>query len=235
MGEAVSTTSRSVSNTGRRKYDNSRRRADAAARQRSVVEAATALFCERGFSGTTVDQIAAAANVSPQTIYATHGSKAIVLFRAIDVAVAGDYDETPLLQRAPVLAETTGDEHRMHFAAAAHFVRAMHERVAPLMRVMEQAVSTDASLEEMRSTLFSRIRAACAGWIEQLGPTALRPGLSEQQAADVLFTVQAPYLYSMLTVDMGWSPERYEDWLADAVPRLLLRQELLKEMNRAAR
>ncbi|HEX2286870.1 MAG TPA: helix-turn-helix domain-containing protein, partial [Mycobacterium sp.] len=113
MGETVST---APEHRPRRKYDNSRRRADAEARQRSIIEAATALFVEQGFGATTIDQIAAAADVSPQTIYATYGSKAAVLFRAIEVAVAGDYDEAPLMQRAPVLAEMS--EHRSQFAAA---------------------------------------------------------------------------------------------------------------------
>ena len=47
-----------------------------------------------------------------------------------------------------------------------------------------------------------QIRADCAVWVAQLGPTALRPGLSEAQA-DVIVTVGAPYLYSMFTVDLG--------------------------------
>jgi hypothetical protein len=66
-----------------------------------------------------------------------------------------------------------------------------------------------------------QIRADCAVWVAQLGPTALRPGLSEAQA-DVMVTVGAPYLYSMFTVDLGSSPDRYEEWLAHAMPRLLL-------------
>lgn len=223
MRGAVSTTSE---DGRRRKYDNSRRRADAEERQRSIIEAATALLVERGFGMTTIDQIAAAANVSSQTIYSTYGSKAAVLFEAIDVAVVGDYDETPLLERVPMVAEFDGN-HRAFFASAAAFVRAMHDRVAPLMRVMEQAVSVDPGLEEMRTRLLGRMREGCAAVITQLGRESLRPGLSEEQAADVLFTVQAPYLYSMFTVDLGWSADRYEDWLADAVPRLLLRKELL--------
>jgi AcrR family transcriptional regulator len=220
MAGSMSTASRS-----RRTYDNSRRRADAEARQRSIIEAATALFVERGFGTTTIDQIAAAAKVSSQTIYSTYGSKAAVLFRAIDVAVVGDYDETPLLERVPMVAEFDGN-HRAFFAAAAAFVRAMHDRVAPLMRVMEQAVSVDPGLEEMRTRLLGQVRAGCSAVIAQLGPESLRPGLSEDQATDILFTVQAPYLYSMYTVDLGWSADRYQDWLADAVPRLLLRNEM---------
>lgn len=213
--------------TPRRKYDNTRRRADAEARQRSIIEAATALFVEQGFGATSIDQIAVAADVSPQTIYKTYGSKAAVLFRAIEVAVAGDYDEIPLTQR--VLAEIAGDQGRPEFATAAHFVRAMHDRVAALMRVMEQAASADPTLAELRTGLLRQIRPAVATWVAQLDPKALRPGLSEDEAIDVLFTVQSPYLYSMFTVDLGWSPDRYEEWLTHALPRLLLRPELLSD------
>lgn len=213
----------------RRNYDNSRRRADAEARQRSIIEAATKLFVDQGFGPTTIDQIAAAADVSAQTIYATYGSKAAVLFRAIEVAVAGDYDGTPLISRAPALADTSGQPRRLNFATAAQFLVAMHERVAPLMRVMEGAISAESSLEEMRPGLFQKMRAACAVWIRQIDPKALRPGLSEDQATDVMFTVQSPYLYSMYTVDLGWTPDQYEEWLAHALPALLLRPELLTE------
>jgi AcrR family transcriptional regulator len=205
----MSTTSRKAP---RRRYDNSRRLSDAEARQRRIVEAATALFVEHGFGGTSIDQIAAAASVSPQTIYATFGSKAGVLSRAIDVAVLGDFEDRPLVDRIPVLAEPPSSEHRLHFATAAQFVRALHERVAALMR----------------ARLIREIRADCEVWIAQLGP-ALRPGLTKSRAADVMVTIQSPWIYSIFTVDLGWTPDQYEEWLAHALPHLLLRPELLSE------
>lgn len=197
-------------------------------RQRRIVDAATTLFVDQGFAGTSIDQIAAAADVSPQTVYATYGSKAAVLSRAIDVAIVGDYGAVPLADRMPVLAEVSNEQHRIYFAAAARFVRVLHERVAPLMRVMEQAAATDPGLEELRLRLIREIRADTALWITQLG-SALRPGLTMAHAADVMVTVQSPYVYSTLTVDLGWSPAQYEQWLAHAMPGLLLRPELLSD------
>ena len=73
-----------------------------------------------------------------------------------------------------------------------------------------------------------RIRDDCALWVTQLG-SSLRPGLTKAHAADVMVTVQSPYVYSMLTVDLGWSPAQYERWLAHALPRLLVRPELLSD------
>lgn len=101
-----------------------------------------------------------------------------------------------------------------------------HWRVAPLMRVMEQSVATGQGLEELRQRIFRDMRAVAPVWIKHLG-SALNPGLTIDEAADVMFTLQSPYVYSTLTVDLGWTPDRYEQWLADAVPRLLLRSELL--------
>jgi AcrR family transcriptional regulator len=216
-----------MSTTPRRTYDNSRRRADAETRQRRIVDAATTLFVEQGFVATSIDQIAAAADVSPQTVYATYGSKAAVLSRAIDVAVLGDFAATPLADRLPVLADTSREQRRAYFTNIARFVRSMHERVAPLMRVLEGTFATDQGLEELRQRIVRDMRAVAPVWIKHLG-SALNPGVTIDEAADVMFTLQSPYVYSML-IELGWTPDQYEQWLADAVPRLLLRPELLAD------
>ncbi len=209
-----------------RRYDNSRRRADAEARQRGIIEAATALFLEHGFGATSIDQVAAAAEVSAPTIYATFGNKAGVLARAIDVAVVGDFQEIPVVDRIMGVIDGAGAGEVQQLVAVARFIRTLNERVAPLVRVMEQAASTDPALQELRARLIGGIRSDCAAAVAKAWCTALRPGLSEDEAGDVLAAMVSPEVYSMLTSDSGWSPERYEQWLADALPNLLLRPDL---------
>jgi AcrR family transcriptional regulator len=201
----------------RRKYDSTRRLADAEARHRRIIDEATKLFLDNGFVATSIGQIADAAGVSPQTIYATFGSKAGVLGRAIDIATVGDYTDVPIFDRGPTL-KTEAD-----LVAYARFVRAINERVAPLIRVMEQAAATDPSLGELRSSLIERLRDDCRRWVAELGPKALRKGLTEADAADVMAVTGSPYVYTYFTIDAGWSPQQYERWLADAFPQLLLR------------
>jgi AcrR family transcriptional regulator len=215
-----------ASQPARRKYDNRRRRADAEARQRRVIEEATGLFVEHGFAATSIDDIAAAADVSAPTIYATFGSKSGVLAQAIDVSVVGDYNDVPVVDRVLTLIDQAGIQVLRQFAAVAGFIRTVNERVAPLARVMEQAASTDPALEKLRTTLIAAIRADCAVAIERNWRSALRPGLSEDAAADAMATMMSPSVYSTLVVDMGWSPDRYQEWLAHALPHLLLRPEL---------
>ena len=66
------------------------RRARAQATQWRIVKAAFGLFCERGYVGTTMAQIAEAAGVAVQTVYFTFNTKAAVLSRAYDFAVMGE-------------------------------------------------------------------------------------------------------------------------------------------------
>jgi AcrR family transcriptional regulator len=212
VGEHVSRDSES-----RRKYDSTRRQADAEARHRRIVAEATKLFLDNGFVATSIGQIAEAAEVSAQTIYATFGSKAGVLGRAIDVAVTGDYEDVPIFDRAPALQ--TADD----FTQYAGFITSLNERVAPLIRVMEQAAATDSSLAEVRDALIDRLREDCQHWIAGMGKKVLRKGLTEAEAADVMAVTGSPYVYSFFTVDAGWSPQQYERWIAHALPQLLLR------------
>ena len=65
-------------------------------------------------------------------IITTYGSKAAVSSRAIDVAVVGDFGTAQLADRIPLLADLSDKEHGLYFAAAAQFVRALHELIAPL-------------------------------------------------------------------------------------------------------
>jgi AcrR family transcriptional regulator len=168
------------------------------------------------------------ADVSTQTIYATYGSKASVL-AAIDIALVGDYDEIAVVDRAPGFEDMSRGRSAARFAAYAEFVRTVNERVAPMIRVMEQAAASDPALKELRSRLASTVQADCGHWNDQLGPKALRPGLSAAHAVDVMMTTISPYVYSMLTVDRVFTPDDYEQWQAHALPPLLLKPELLRE------
>jgi hypothetical protein len=50
----------------------------------------------------------------------------------------------------------------------------------------------------------------------------LRPGLSPEAAADILYVLTGAEAYRELVKDRMWSPQRYEAWLADAAQRPLL-------------
>ena len=51
---------------------------------------------------------------------------------------------------------------------------------------------------------------------------ALRKGLGVAAAADILWALNHPGVYQSLVGDRGWSPARYERWLAGILTSQLL-------------
>src|ERR671934_682944 len=84
----------------RRRYESPRRREQAAATRLAILEAAERLFGERGYAGTSVSAIAAAAGVALKTVYAAFGTKAEVLRALWNLRMRGDEEPAPLAERA---------------------------------------------------------------------------------------------------------------------------------------
>jgi hypothetical protein len=50
----------------------------------------------------------------------------------------------------------------------------------------------------------------------------LRPGLTPEQAHDILWTLTAREAYRLMVIERGWSVAKYEDWLGDLLVRELI-------------
>ena len=97
------------------------------------------------------------------------------------------------------------------------------ERVAPLFAIMRVAAKTEPEIAEvLKVRLGQRLRNLTAVAQRLATQKALREGLNAEQAADIIWTITSPEVFSLLTVDRGWSKERYVQWLGDALARLLL-------------
>ena len=73
----------------KRSYDASRRREAAERTRLAILAAARALFVEHGYAGTSVQQIAARAGISVDTVYASVGRKPQLLLAVHDMALGG--------------------------------------------------------------------------------------------------------------------------------------------------
>src|SRR5262249_56253955 len=105
---------------------------------RSGVGGGGHVFGERGWAGTTLAAVAAEAGTVVETIYAGFGSKAGLLIAAIDVAIVGDDDKTPLVERAEFAALGVGSRAKRLTAAAQIITRAL-ARAVPLMGALQEA------------------------------------------------------------------------------------------------
>jgi prophage antirepressor-like protein len=85
------------------------------------------------------------------------------------------------------------------------------------------SMSTAASIRRPTSG-FSRgttdARRSSVG--DLLGKAKLRAGLDTEAAADIVWVMNDPGLYRMLVHERGWTPERFESWLAETLQRQLL-------------
>jgi AcrR family transcriptional regulator len=209
----------------RRAYDSPRRRQQALATRRAVLEAARELFLQRGYVATTIDAIAAGAAVSPETVYATFKNKRSLLSQLLDVAIAGDDAPVPILERPWVRQLRDEGDPRRRLRLLARNGRSILERTAPVYEVLRGAAAADPEI----ASLWEQAKAQrLAGQRELLGIVTerapLRHGLPATTATDILFTIGSPETYRLLVVDRGWSADRFERWYADALARLLLRE-----------
>jgi AcrR family transcriptional regulator len=209
----------------KRAYNSARRQVQARETRRQILEAARRLFTTRGYMGTTMEALAQEAGVAVETVYAAFGSKREVLARLVDISVAGDAEPIPLLERpGPSSVREERDQGRqIHLFARDMSV--IMGRVGPLFGVMRSAAAGEPEIADLLENLL-RVRHAnmrvFVQWLEGNGP--LRPGVTLDEAADVVFTLSSAEVHHLLTVDRGWMAERYAEWLGDTLILLLLPQ-----------
>jgi AcrR family transcriptional regulator len=200
------------------------RRARRSARTRqAILDAAGALFAERGYSATTIEAIAEAADVAVETVYARFGNKRAILAAYIDVSVVGDDKPVPLLERDEVRAIAVEADQRRQVRLLAHLARTLLERADPAQQALLGAAASDRSMDELVAVDDQRRRITHRAFVEMLrrnGP--LRPGLTLDDATDTYSALSNPGTYSFMTRRRGWTPDLFEEWIGDCFEILLL-------------
>ena len=189
------------------------RRARAQATQWRIVKAAFALFCERGYVGTTMAQIAEAAGVAVQTVYFTFHTKAAVLSRAYDFAVTGE-GEPRVPQDQPwyreMVAATDIVEALRHLVSG---VGDITRRLTPLYVVASGSAAGD---PEVATVVDRHEKWRVEGYrdmVEVLRVKApLRAGMTPERANDLLLLYAGMDVYHSLVEVQGWSHEEWVAW-----------------------
>ena len=189
----------------------------------SVVEAARTLFAERGYAATTIEAISERSDTPQPTIYRLFGSKLGILKAVIDVAIVGDDEDVAMADRPPVRALLRDPDPRQQIAGFAALLRDLMARTAPVHRLLADAARSDQDAATLLAEIARQRQAGQRRVARSLARSgALRAGLRERDAADVIHALASPEVYGLLVLDRGWSGERYEGWVADT-----LRQQLL--------
>lgn len=207
-----------------RSYRSPLRAAQAQATRRRLLETARRLFVERGYAGTTVAAVATEAGVAPETVYLTVRGKRGLLEGVVEAAISDESGRPVQQQRVFAdLERLPTPRARLHA-----YVTACCEllaRTSPVHAVIRGAADRETFAVELRKHLLQQRLTDVTSLLPAVVGDSLRSGLSAEDAAQRFCALMSPELHHLLTVELGWTPSRYEQWLT-----ALLQQELLSDL-----
>jgi AcrR family transcriptional regulator len=208
----------------KRSYASPLRKAQAATTRRAIIDAASALFIERGYVATSMDAIAEAAGVSRATVFSSVGGKKDLLKKAYDVALVGDDEPIPFPMRPASLAVRAEPDPRRFLIGYTGLVVDINGRLAPIYEAVRGAASADPEVRDVFEAIGTERRIGAGRVVRDLigKGGSLHDGLDEEAAADILWVLIDAGLFHLLVHRRGWTAERFEAWLAETMQRELL-------------
>ena len=208
---------RYVAKIKKRPYKSLVRQRQAGDTRRRIVEATRQLLASEGYAGMTIEAIAQRAEVSAQSVYAIFKSKTGILIAILDQSMFGaDYEDA-------VRQALSASEPETRLRLAARLARQIHHAQSATFDLLRGAgvVAPElAKLEQQRECLRYERQEKMIVSLREAG--RLRPALDHGTARDIFWMFTGSDVYRMLVRERGWSPQKYQDWLADTLVKLLL-------------
>jgi TetR/AcrR family transcriptional regulator of autoinduction and epiphytic fitness len=206
-----------------RPYRSSSRQEQARRTRLRVLDAAGAVFRAHGYAAATMRAIAAQARVSVPTVELLFGTKARLLKAAIDVAIAGDDQAVPVLDRGWTQAARQAATAEEFLTVIAGVVGPAQDRSAGLVLAVFEGSAADADLAELARQMVEQRRVTVEWIVAGLTGTArLRADLDQAAAVDTLWILMDPAIFDRLVRHRGWTLQRYQDWFTRSARRLLV-------------
>ena len=206
----------------KRAYNTSLRQEQAQVTKNRILDAASRLFVDRGYSSVTVEDIAREAGVAYQTVYAVFGTKL-----AVAQAIIWSSFRTEGIDK--LMAEGRESGHlEGQILVGVRIARRLNERFATIVRFMRESGDPAllAEYQKIEGLRFEQIQA-------QLKPVLtkgqLRRGVSPADALGTIWAMTGTDLYNQLVSGRRWTASRYEEWLKDALLNMLLEPSNTRE------
>jgi hypothetical protein len=125
--------------------------------------------------------------------------------------------------RPHVRALFSAEDPKGQLAGFAALLRDIMARVGPVHRILTDAARSDQDAASLLAEIARQRHEGQQRIARSLARSgALRQGLKERDAADVIHALASPEVYGLLVTDRGWSGERYEKWLRSILVDQLL-------------
>jgi AcrR family transcriptional regulator len=186
-----------------------------------MMRAARALFVERGYQATTLAAVADAAGVAPRTVYVRFGTKAALLKKVIDVAVAGDLKPIDVTHREWYLTAVSAPTLDERIAAFAKGSTHLLAAAADVIAVAIEAAATEPAL----AAAGTAGRAATRDLVHAFWTAAAEAGLLPHHydlrwLSDTTSVLAQAETYLLMRETLGMTPRRYRTWLATTWHRM---------------
>lgn len=209
--------------TQKRSYRSQKRAEQARETRRQILAAARDLFILYGYSGTTIDAIARGAGVASETVFAIFKTKRAILAEVLEIAVGGDDQQIPLLQRDNPQQALHEPDQRKQIHIFSTGITEIVSRVAPIFESMKAAAKTEPEIDVLVKGVYENRFSNIRQFIRSLGAHGpLRAGLDDTTATEIAWALSGPDMYSLLTSARGWTKAQFANWLEDSLVSLLL-------------
>ena len=202
-----------MSKTVKRHYESSLRQGQARETRLRILNAAYQLFDANGYGRTPLAEIARAAGVAVETVYAAFGTKAALLRQVWYLHFRGDEEDVALYDRPEMQAILAEPDLATRIRQHATFVTTNNRRMAPLLGVLHGAAASEPAAAEMLAEWAERRIDVATKYAHAAAATG-QLGVPEHECRDILFATMDGALWQRFVAERGWSDERYATWLA---------------------
>jgi hypothetical protein len=146
-------------------------------------------------------------------VYRLFSSKLGILRALLEVSIGGDDQPIAVQQRPSVAAVLRETDPQKALAGFAAITAGINQRTNDVYNVLSRAADADPEAAELLGTLRQQRDDGQGRIVRALHRKhALRAGLREQEAADIVHAIMAPEVYRLLVHERSWTPDRYHQW-----------------------
>lgn len=203
----------------KRPYRSPRREQQAEETRRAIIDAAFAVFQERGYAGASIREVAERASVSQQTVYNAFGDKAGLL-----LGVAAGFPDTAAAREdaesVAALAAISDPLERIRRVARASREEWEGGALELELLVFDPHVQ-DPRLREVARLGLAQKHASTRAYAEILFPDDIRrPGVELEDIAAFATAFDSAASVVALRA-LGWDMDRWEAWMAELLTLFL--------------
>jgi len=157
-------------------------------------------------------EIAGAAGVAVETVYAAFRNKPTLLRQVWYVTFRGDEDDIRLLDRPEIRAVLAEPDLGTRFCRQAGVYAAVFRRIMPLLVALQGAAASEPAAAAMLAVWDERRLDACTRYAQAAASTG-HLAVSADECRDVLAATLDGALWQRLVAVRGWSDKRFAAWL----------------------